>query len=153
MNTIQEEYNQPSSNPRSPSPELREFVLRRDNYTCQYCGNTSGPFHVDHVYPFSKGGRTEEGNLVTACVSCNQHKSSKVGIWPKPKDYVKNSRVDIDLVGNLRQSYYTILAMIMLISAVLGLIELPEMKCLNLFFFGLFFVFAFYALFGKSEVR
>jgi len=35
---------------------LRQFILERDNYTCQYCGDKKGPFEVDHVMPRSRGG-------------------------------------------------------------------------------------------------
>ena len=64
------------------SPELRERVLARDNFTCRYCGSTKAPFHLDHVYPFSKGGETTYENLVTACAKCNVKKHNRVGIWP-----------------------------------------------------------------------
>lgn len=66
------------------SDELRRKVLERDGYKCRYCGNTSGPFHMDHVYPYSKGGETTIDNLVTACSGCNSHKFNKVGLWPLP---------------------------------------------------------------------
>ncbi len=66
------------------TPELRQRVLERDNYTCRYCEATQGPFHLDHVYPHSKGGETTFENLVAACRSCNIRKHDKVGIWPAP---------------------------------------------------------------------
>jgi hypothetical protein len=66
---------------------VREQVLQRDGYRCRYCGNTSGPFHMDHVYPCSKGGETSINNLVTACPLCNVKKHNKVGLWPKPVGY------------------------------------------------------------------
>lgn len=63
---------------------LREQVLKRDGYRCRYCGSTESPFHLDHVYPVSKGGETTIDNLVTACVKCNLSKHNKIGIWPVP---------------------------------------------------------------------
>ena len=66
------------------SPEARESIFKRDLYTCRYCGNTAPPFHIDHVYPFSKGGETSIENLVTACADCNMGKHNSVGVWPKP---------------------------------------------------------------------
>lgn len=66
------------------SDELRNRVLRRDKYTCRYCCSDEGPFHLDHVYPFSKGGATTYENLVTACPRCNIKKHAKVGVWPLP---------------------------------------------------------------------
>jgi len=66
------------------SEELKWKVLRRDNCTCRYCGEQTGPFHMDHVYPVSKGGETSFENLVTACPRCNLQKYDRVGIWPNP---------------------------------------------------------------------
>jgi CRISPR/Cas system Type II protein with McrA/HNH and RuvC-like nuclease domain len=56
---------------------LRKKVIFRDNSTCQYCGkelNKKG-IHIDHVIPYSLGGRTELDNLVVACAECNLKKS------------------------------------------------------------------------------
>lgn len=66
---------------------LKQKVFSRDNYTCRYCGDKRGPFHLDHVYPYVKGGETSAENLVTACAGCNQHKHARVGEWPKPIGY------------------------------------------------------------------
>jgi hypothetical protein len=37
-------------------------------------------FHLEHVIPRSRGGRTELSNLAWACPSCNLHKSDRVQI-------------------------------------------------------------------------
>lgn len=71
---------------------VREYVLERDEYTCRYCGRTESPFHLDHVYPVSKGGETTANNLVTACEVCNYKKKNHVGIWPKPIGYFKREK-------------------------------------------------------------
>jgi hypothetical protein len=69
---------------KKPIPQdLRQAVFKRDNYTCQYCGDTTGPFQADHVYPESKGGETSIDNLTTACRRCNGRKQARVGIWPR----------------------------------------------------------------------
>jgi hypothetical protein len=73
---------------------VREKVLQRDGYRCRYCGSESGPFHMDHVYPCSKGGETTVNNLVTACERCNTQKSSKVGLWPKPVGHFGSKAVN-----------------------------------------------------------
>ena len=64
------------------TPELREQVLIRDNYTCQKCGisKENEPnllLEVDHIVPVSKGGITELDNLQTLCWKCNRQKGSK----------------------------------------------------------------------------
>lgn len=56
---------------------LRAFVLERDGYVCAYCGDTEGPFHVDHIFPVSRGGTDDPENLTCACASCNLSKSDK----------------------------------------------------------------------------
>lgn len=60
------------------SKRRRFHILRRDGFRCTYCG-ASGEgvtLHVDHVDPKSKGGEDEDGNLVTACSSCNSGKTN-----------------------------------------------------------------------------
>jgi 5-methylcytosine-specific restriction endonuclease McrA len=56
--------------------KLRLFVLKRDDYTCYYCGITTANT-VDHLTPLHKGGTDELSNLVTACKHCNYSKGSK----------------------------------------------------------------------------
>jgi hypothetical protein len=54
-------------------------VLRRDNFTCGYCGVKSGNGHVmtwDHIHPKSKGGDDSWMNSITACQKCNSKKGN-----------------------------------------------------------------------------
>ena len=59
--------------------ERRKSVYRRDNYTCQRCGQQSGPhidsngikLHAHHKMPISKGGGHEMSNLETLCERCH----------------------------------------------------------------------------------
>lgn len=45
---------------------------------CHWCSNgCADAFHVDHVYPLSKGGSHREDNLVIACPDCNRRKGAK----------------------------------------------------------------------------
>lgn len=57
---------------------LRIVVFERDNFTCQYCGETSGPLECDHRVPLSRNGTSELENLVTACRRCNRSKKDKL---------------------------------------------------------------------------
>jgi 5-methylcytosine-specific restriction endonuclease McrA len=62
---------------RKPHAQRRFRILKRDKFTCQYCGRKA-PFvtlHVDHIIPSSKGGTSEDQNLTTACQDCNLGKS------------------------------------------------------------------------------
>ena len=55
-------------------------VLRRDDYTCRYCGGKAPDveLHVDHVIPKSRGGSDKPWNLTAACSSCNLSKGDGV---------------------------------------------------------------------------
>ena len=46
-------------------------VLRRDAWTCQSCGTTTGIMHIDHIYPRSAGGSDHPSNLQVLCAPCN----------------------------------------------------------------------------------
>nr|WP_229906157.1 HNH endonuclease [Thermus composti] len=58
-------------------PLNRRNVLRRDRYTCQYCGQKGGELTVDHVLPKSRGGLSTWDNLVAACRACNLKKGNR----------------------------------------------------------------------------
>lgn len=60
------------------SKRLRYEVLRRDEFACRYCGETSKTTEltIDHVVPKSLGGQDVAENLVTCCKDCNAGKSS-----------------------------------------------------------------------------
>jgi 5-methylcytosine-specific restriction endonuclease McrA len=62
---------------------LRFDILKRDNYKCTVCGRSpSSTFgielHIDHIIPYSKGGKTNRENLKTLCNQCNIGKSNKI---------------------------------------------------------------------------
>ena len=52
------------------SAALRAAVLKRDNFTCRYCGSGADTpgirFEIDHLVPVAQGGPTVIDNLVTA---------------------------------------------------------------------------------------
>ncbi len=54
-------------------------VLRRDRYTCQYCGQQPGldELSIDHVVPRASDGPTSWENCVAACVACNHLKAAR----------------------------------------------------------------------------
>jgi len=62
---------------RNTPSTIRRKVILRDNSTCRYCGKKleKKEIHIDHVIPYSLGGRTEADNLVVACIKCNLKKS------------------------------------------------------------------------------
>jgi len=65
--------------PNDDFQPTRTNILRRDNWTCQYCGKKSRDkklMTIDHVKPKSKGGDSGWTNLVCACIKCNQRKAN-----------------------------------------------------------------------------
>ena len=63
--------------------KLREYIKKRDNYTCCNCGNSihNEPnllLEIHHIIPVLKGGCTIEDNLQTLCWKCNRAKSNKM---------------------------------------------------------------------------
>lgn len=56
----------------------KKNILKRDGYTCQYCGRNSGErMTIDHVVPRAVGGKTIWENVVSACRTCNTRKGSR----------------------------------------------------------------------------
>jgi 5-methylcytosine-specific restriction endonuclease McrA len=80
--------------PTSPTPKkrkravtlsLRARVLARDRHTCVKCGASPSArkgtiLHVDHVIPFSRGGKCVFDNLQTLCEACNLGKGNRLEI-------------------------------------------------------------------------
>lgn len=61
---------------RKAEGELRKTILKRDAYECQRChasvtAEKSATLTAHHIFPWSKGGLTEEDNLITLCLACN----------------------------------------------------------------------------------
>lgn len=55
---------------------LRFKVMHRDHFKCVLCGDNppASPgliLHIDHIIPWSKGGKTQIDNLRTLCAPCN----------------------------------------------------------------------------------
>jgi len=58
---------------------IRFEVLKRDKFTCQYCGRKAPDIvlQIDHITPVSKGGTNDLLNLITSCIDCNLGKSNR----------------------------------------------------------------------------
>ncbi len=63
--------------PRPRVKLTKREVLRRDNYTCQYCGQHVTYLTVDHIIPRHLGGEHVWTNLVAACPHCNHRKGGR----------------------------------------------------------------------------
>jgi 5-methylcytosine-specific restriction endonuclease McrA len=65
---------------RRPRPRIRltkREILRRDGFTCQYCGQHAPYLTVDHIVPRRLGGQHSWENLVAACPTCNHRKGGR----------------------------------------------------------------------------
>lgn len=51
--------------------KLRQRVLERDGWRCQFCGSLTG-VEVHHLETRSRLGDDTEDNLITLCVDCHQ---------------------------------------------------------------------------------
>ena len=54
--------------------EMREYIILRDNYTCQMCKNvfdTLFDLTVHHIKPRKKSGKDTSRNLITLCSPCH----------------------------------------------------------------------------------
>jgi 5-methylcytosine-specific restriction endonuclease McrA len=65
---------------RRPRPRVhltKREILRRDEYTCQYCGQRVSYLTIDHIIPRRLGGHYGWDNLVAACPACNHRKGGR----------------------------------------------------------------------------
>lgn len=61
---------------RVENPRYASLRLQRDSFRCVACGRSPATdagvvLHLDHIVPFSEGGRTNLENLRTTCADCN----------------------------------------------------------------------------------
>jgi hypothetical protein len=76
----QREMPNPPNKRKSIPKSIRFEVLKRDKFTCQYCGNSAPDviLHIDHIDPVANDGRNDVINLITSCEGCNLGKSDKL---------------------------------------------------------------------------
>jgi len=74
--------------PKRNAKWSKSGVLRRDNYSCIYCGVVLGEtvsgrklvrddFTLDHLIPVSQGGKSTWSNTACACDKCNRRKGNR----------------------------------------------------------------------------
>lgn len=80
------------------SLKTRFEVLKRDQFTCQYCGRSAPEvvLEVDHIVPVADGGDNSMFNLVTSCYECN-HGKSKIRL--DDVDSAEKQKMEIELFG------------------------------------------------------
>ncbi len=73
---LEQNSGDPTGRSRGVGWRLRHLVMARDRFACRNCGRAPANhpgvvLHVDHMVPWSRGGRTIESNLQTLCEQCN----------------------------------------------------------------------------------
>ena len=59
------------------SPLTRRTVFQRDEFKCRLCGS-GDRLELDHIVPFSRGGKHDESNFQTLCKPCNRKKGARI---------------------------------------------------------------------------
>ncbi len=85
------------------TPSLRFDILRRDGFTCRYCGRKPPTviLEADHIDPKANGGKDTLDNLITACGPCNRGKRDVRGVLPPPPSEPTPAEYPIGLFFNL----------------------------------------------------
>ena len=96
------------------SVKVRFEVLKRDRFTCSYCGKHPPEvlLEVDHIVPRAAGGSDEIANLTTACTDCNRGKGGRMleeGVSPgvnasalaEMQERIEQAKAYMELLGSL----------------------------------------------------
>jgi len=61
--------------------EWRERIYKRDNYTCQHCGQYGGTLNAHHIKSYAKYPdlRLDINNGITLCTTCHKAVHKKKG--------------------------------------------------------------------------
>ena len=63
---------------RNISRAMRTRIMERHDWKCMICGDTNGPFDLDHDIPLGVGGRDDEDNLRPLCrADCHKKKTKR----------------------------------------------------------------------------
>jgi 5-methylcytosine-specific restriction endonuclease McrA len=57
--------------------QIKEYVLRKWQHQCVYCGARKVPLQIEHIIPKARGGTDRTSNLTIACKSCNLRKGKQ----------------------------------------------------------------------------
>jgi hypothetical protein len=93
---------------------IRWSVFRRDGYQCRFCGSHHD-LTIDHIYPLSRGGTDEIGNLQTLCRSCNSSKGDGAPAFARPGVPLRKGSWGVEEIAGLA---FAILVLIVLIDMI-----------------------------------
>lgn len=72
---------------------LREYLLKKWNRSCTYCGISVSGLQIDHIVPKSHGGSDRISNFCLACKKCNQNKGDK-----SIKEFLKDKPLQLKML-------------------------------------------------------
>lgn len=81
---------------RTITPKMRFEVLKRDRFSCVYCGALASEetqLVVDHIDPFAAGGADDITNYTTACQKCNAGKGTSDVLVDRPRWWATCDRI------------------------------------------------------------
>lgn len=89
-------------NRKSITKKIKFEILKRDSFTCQYCGKEAPNvvLEVDHINPICKGGGNDLFNLITSCYDCNRGKSGRT---IKNQDALKKQKQELNEISKRRE--------------------------------------------------
>lgn len=93
---------------------VKQYVLDRDHYTCQICGNKNAgdqpKFHIHHIIYRSLGGSNTVSNLLTVCTNChttqNHAEGGKLYQLMKERKQIAGSYKGATFMNILRQRLF-----------------------------------------------
>lgn len=88
---------------------VKQFVLARDNYTCQVCKQKGGKLKIHHIIYRSLGGTNTVDNLITVCAKCHtakNHRNGQLAAWCKAKKKVAQSYQGATFMNILRRRLF-----------------------------------------------
>ena len=85
----------------------RERIFKRDVGRCSLCGKREN-LSIDHIIPVSKGGSSDDSNLRTLCMDCNNKKGNREQIvnesWTNTAQVVNESSTNADSLNLIPDS-------------------------------------------------
>jgi hypothetical protein len=84
---------------------IREYLLRKWQHQCAYCGARGVQLQVEHIIPKARGGTDRPSNLTIACEPCNLRKGKQTAAefgFPAVQAKARASLVDTAHVSALK---------------------------------------------------
>lgn len=86
---------------------VKQYVLARDDYTCQVCHHKGGKLKVHHIIYRAKGGTNRPDNLITVCSNCHTYQNHQPGgilyQWYQRKKHVTKNLKGATFMNILRR--------------------------------------------------